>query len=480
MRVASRLVLACCGTVVLLFVLGGCGESSRSQYTTHDILSRYDREGVERRDAEHGVEPAVEAPGVSQGAGPLNYRQCIDFALRNSPEITSGSVKLQLEDLSVEDAYTKMFPELKVNMTVSKIIYSEDSDDSSAEDTSMRLSFSSGTYDPFGAFISYEAAKVLRRVAVVRHMSAVDDLLLLIGGKYLEMEAMQGRIQLMEETDGVLSKVEDYYAALPASKASKPIELLEAQGRRKSTRLALERERVALKNTQVTVKMLVGADLTRSMDFDCAGTAGALLGSFRPDAVTLEEVKVASRELYISRLAKETSKYKIALARSEYIPTFSLGLQTPDPVASGSSVQRDYYGTLSMESPLLDWGRRERGVERGGIQAAASVHDLMVATKKVEAEYYKVRHDLELVRATDEYEASVVELNDLKHKKNTILFESGVISLPKLLMSEVDIINSRMAVIDAALERDLTLLSFKSVSGELFDSLVGEVTNDIR
>lgn len=470
--------VAVLAVLMVLTVVSGCGDPVRSTYSTREVFDRYDENGVEREGYVSPAEP-IEASDVSEEDGPFDFGHCVAFALKNAPQIIEGAVQIQLEDLNIDEKYARMFPEFRVRMTVSSVIFSETADESDDDDdkTSMRLSFSSGAYDPFGAYISYEAQKVLKRVAVMQHLGVIDELIYSIALQYLAMENLEKRLSYLAEIEALLKRLVDYYSALPAGEAKYSIELLEAREALKSNQLAKEKERVKLKKMAIDLKLLIGADLEVDQGFAPVGATRSVLGGFDSGEVTLEMVKEADRELQISKMGKEVSKHNILLARSKYIPIFSLGLRTPDPVSSGEDVDKDYYLTMAMETKLWDWGIRSLGVERANINSSMSVFGLKKAVKRAEAKFINAKHTLELAEAVSNYENSVMELNELKYQKSQILYESGVISLPKLLMSQVALIKSRIAVGKVALERDIALLDFKKMSGKLFSNLVSEVTD---
>lgn len=311
----------------------------------------------------------------------------------------------------------------------------------------------------------------------MQHLGVIDELIYNIALQFIAMENVERKLVHLTEIEVLLTRLVDYYSALPTGEAKYSIELLEAREALKSNQLAKEKELVRLKKMAIDLKMLIGADLDVDRDFVPEGAGRSVLGGFDSNKITLEMVKEADRELQVSKLGKEVSKHNVLLARSQYIPIFSLGLRTPDPVSSGEDVDKDYYLTMSMETKLWDWGIRSLGVERAKINSSLSVFDLKKAVKRTEAKFINAKHTLELAEAVSSYESSVLDLNELKYQKSQILYESGVISLPKLLMSQVALIRSRIAVSRVALERDVALLEFKKMSGKLFSNLVSEVTD---
>lgn len=108
--------------LMALTVVGGCGDPVRSKYSTREVFDRYDNNGVER-EGYAAPEEMAKFSGDLDEDGPFDFGHSVAFALKNAPQVIEGAVQLQLEDLSIEERYARMFPEFRVRMTVSSVIF---------------------------------------------------------------------------------------------------------------------------------------------------------------------------------------------------------------------------------------------------------------------------------------------------------------------------------------------------------------------
>jgi outer membrane protein TolC len=454
----------------LLLLLSGCGHEAKTSGL--DVQSRYDN---------LGDLSAEEAPSESSGHEivkldhPLSFSECVTFALQNAPQIISGKTQLKISQLNADNAYYSMFPEINVILSVSQML---NKSNSSSDSTSLRLSFNSSPYDPFGAYYSNEAQKILNKIAVVKHLMAVDALMRNIGESYLEMEAKVSNIALLEKDVEIFTKMVAYYSALPENQADKPLELLEAKAQRRNVALRLNREQVSLKQMQVQLKLLIGADVDQKVEFAVQGASEQLIGSFSPDAVSMDKARTADWDLQVSDLAQEVSKYRVLVAWAQYIPLFSIGLTTPDPVSSDK--EEKYYGILRMQTPLIDWGRRSRGVDRAKLNQIKDAVDRKSAQRAFEVDYIQARQNIDIYTASDEYEVSKADLDALRNQKNALLYEAGIIALPRLLESRSRALDNQIQLNETHLQKDKAVFEFRVMAGDLFSTMIGDVKYDVQ
>jgi outer membrane protein TolC len=175
---------------------------------------------------------------------------------------------------------------------------------------------------------------------------------------------------------------------------------------------------------------------------------------------------------------QECSKYRVSVAWAKYIPVFNLGLTTPDPVSSDK--KKEYYGIFGFTTPILDWGERSREVDRAMLTQKVDALDAQNTRREFDVQYIQARQDFELYAAEDEYAFSNDELTVLQYKKNKILYESGIVALPKLLESYADTYNSKIELNKIHLLRNIVYLGLKRMSGKLFNELIGEVDYDVQ
>jgi outer membrane protein TolC len=414
------------------------------------------------------------AGGQDQGPAPADetppsvgdFDACVRLALRQSPYLTKTSLEIEVKRLDETDSRFQMVP--PVSFRTYYFVNRPTRQDLNPRAYS--LQFVTDPYNPFEAYFTFQARKLITDMAIQAHLQIISDGLQRLGRIFLELESL-GRLVSVQ---GDLLQVARQYLAytekrlslgtgtsLEVKLAAQEMELVQAEKER-----LLASQRLLVEN----LRSFLGIKPSQEFTPDFKEARRQVLGQFDPAGVGLEQVMVRSHELKIQELKKQLQSYLITQAKTKLLPSILFGVQTPDPLSLTDA--RGLYFSVGLEVPVWDGFTRWRNITRQKTILKQFGAERDVKEMDLSGKWRTALEEWRAAGAARKMAQAQEELGRLKERQGEIRYHSGGEQLPVFLDGRKGHLETQKLAVRKSLEYDLTVLNLRHLSGDLDHSYV--------
>lgn len=411
---------------------------------------------------------------------PLDFSEAVKVALSHAETLRSTQIDIETSKLGEKDVWYRMFPKLVLNVGYNFPVIQNKSDGIVYKE-SASVSFSTGGYDPIGAYIGHDGSKVAVKLAEVLHIIAIQDMMEKIGLAFIAINAAEEEIACRNNLVSELESLEKYTAQKLDAGTISTLEHRTVQLRLDLTRLELKRTIRKQALARRNLKQLIGVGDVDTVVFNTSKILEELTDediqqSLRPEALMKNNLK-----LQAMALQQKLQFYNIRLAQAEHIPKFAFGFSTPDPM-SNQGGNLPYYATITASVPVWSWGETMRGVERQELKLVDTKIKSKLMLKKVQ----QSADDLQLFLDTSEEAVALaktkMELQKLEAMRKEIGYNTNSVPYDALIAAREAAIIDKLEVIKAQQTLNEKRLDLKAVTGRLITKHVrvnyGELEKD--
>ncbi|ABK17914.1 outer membrane efflux protein [Syntrophobacter fumaroxidans MPOB] len=398
--------------------------------------------------------------------GRKTFSECVRLAITQSPFLTVSSLEVQLKRLDEADSKYSLFPSLSLHSRY----YFDQPKFQNEDPKPYTLAFVTDGYNPIEAYVTLQAQKLITQIAIYGHLRIISESIHRIASGFLELDALEEMGALQREVVELAERNVDYVSRrvgtggatpLDSRVAAQDVELANLEGRK----IASSKETI-----QDGLKALLGLPADQVLELDLRDARIQVLDHAGPNSHTLDQARANSYDLKIEALKKELQTRNIKLAYTRFFPTFSLGLQSTDPLSGIDS--NGYFFSIGFDLPLWDGLKRYRNVGRQETvlkqfrnQATQKDLDIVSKWKTGVEKASEAAAELKLARTQ-------VELMELKQQQGEIGYQSGRIPFSGLLADKKACLEARKNARIKTLEYDKALLNLRFLSGELSKAYV--------
>jgi len=397
----------------------------------------------------------------------VDFDAAARLALRQSPSLVRSTLEIDIKRMDESDSrFDLFFP----SMTVNTRYYINKPQETSTQP--FTLDFSSVGYNPAVSYFSLQARKLVTQIAILAHMKVIGENLHRLGQSFLELAATNQMAVLQEEMLALAQKQLAYAqkrqdlgegTALEMEAALKEVEVAMAER---------ERLRVAEKTLQARIKLFLGIPIHQNFHVDLKSARQQVVGAFDVARASLEEALVRSFDLKIQSLTRELQKYQILLAKAQLLPTFTGGVQTPDPLSVVNA--RGLFVFLGFSYPIWDGFKRVRDISRNKavlkqIEADQKLKEIDFSQKWGEAQE-RLRAAGEAAKLSQLHE----KMTELRARQSDILYRERGEPLTLQIEGRRGYVESQKNVAASDLQYDLAQLGLRALSGDLVYRYVDE------
>ncbi|MCD7982950.1 MAG: TolC family protein, partial [Desulfovibrio sp.] len=222
------------------------------------------------------------------------------------------------------------------------------------------------------------------------------------------------------------------------------------------------------------LKILAGVEPQQRLNVNTE-SAGDILAGFDGHKLKWEERWPATEDDLLLRAQVKLSDYNIMVAWAQYIPDMTIQINNYPPAgqyqpASGSE---DTFLHLTFDFPLLDWGRRYRGVQTARMQKAQAFHEMARKRTDYSNTWLQAEQRVALAETQLKLAKTRFDTAELQYKEARISFNEGTEQLPVVADRQEAMVNARIAYIDAELEYKLANLEWMYVANLLQERFLG-------
>jgi outer membrane protein TolC len=339
---------------------------------------------------------------------------------------------------------------------------------------SYSLQWNSEAYNPVVAYFSLKAKQLVTQIATLFHHKAISEGLLRLAGGFLELDTVK-RLAVPQKELVVLAQKNLAYlqeqlklgekTPLEVQIASQELEVAQAEKER------LDAEQIRL---QDTLRAFIGVKPEQDFTFNLHQVPEQILGSFDANTADWGQTKANSLEIKTKSLLRDLQGWNITLAKMKLLPSFFLGVQTPDPLNT-SHVRGLYFSMgLTWTIPVLGGDKRFREVFRQKTVLDQATADLDVSGMEQKDRWQSRKDKLRQAAVALKTVQSQEELARLKERQSDILYQAGGEAYSILIEARRKYLNAQMKTIMKLLEYNQAKVQIRHLSGDLLYRYVDE------
>lgn len=401
---------------------------------------------------------------------PASFDQVVKLALRQSPLFAKSSLEIQVRRLDEADSKSDLLPSLFFE---SRFYPSQPQEAANPDPQSYYFALTTGDYNPLVAYLSLKARKLITKIARLAHLKVVSLGIGQLGRSFLELSAAD-RLAELQKTFLELTQ-ENLRSARERQKLGqlvpKEVEIISqevAVAKAQQEALRAQRARV-----QKSLRQILDLKPDQPLRLDLKQARRQVLGDFDPAKASLEEAQERDYEVRIRELSQELQSWNITLAKMKFVPSFTLVLQTPDPVSS--NVNRGTYFSLGLNFPIFEGFKRVRNIKRQKLVLKQFISEEAIKAAELMQDWQQAEGDLRTAATEMMVARAQAKLTQLKVSQAETLYRTGEMDFPEFMGARRERLQAQMEVIRKAREYDIAALELRRLSGKLVDRYIKEV-----
>jgi len=408
----------------------------------------------------------------------FSFEDCVFLTIQQSPALVNSAVDIEIKRLAQTDAVWKYLPEPHMQFTVSNNLtrYNMDNKDTPSDygQARFRVGFFAAFPNPMATYFEHQVQTAMVNLAISTHRKAVGKAISKIGEAYLQLQAQQKIVEAQKELLPLGKELVDYWQKVESVDGRQGVSLNLAIQHQRELELRLEQTRMKEIMQRTKLKILAGVEPQQRLEVDTK-SADTILAGFDGHKLTWEERWPATEDELLLRGQVKLGDYNIMVAWAQYVPTMSIALNNNPPAGQyqPTSGTEDTFLHLTFDFPLIDWGRRYRGVQTARMNKAQAFHEL--ARKRTDYSNQWLQSEQRVALAETELKLAKTRLDtaSMQFKEAQISFHEGIVQLPDMASKQEDMVQARIAYINADLDYKLAQLEWMSLSNSLAQRFLG-------
>lgn len=408
----------------------------------------------------------------------FNFEECVFLTIQQSPMLVNSAVEIEIKKLALTDAVWKYLPEPRIELTVTNNLTQLNNDERDTPSdygrTKLRAGFSAAFPNPLATYFEHKVQKIMVNLAIATHRKAVGEAILNIAQAYLKLQAQRDILAAQKELLPLSKELVAYWQQVENVAGRQGVALNLARQAVRERELTIEKTTMQEVMDRTKLKVIAGVDPRQRFNVDMESADG-IIGNFDGTKLNWERQWEKTEDDLLLRAQVKLSDYNIMVAWAEYIPDIYLKINSSPPAGQYQPPQgkEDTFLHFVFDFPLLDWGRRYRGVQTARMQKAQAFHDMARKRTAYSNEWLEAEQNTALARTEYELQKNHFETAEMQYKEVRIAFNEGTTELPEVVESQEDMIMAKIAMIQAELDYNLARLKWMYVSNVLQERFLG-------
>ena len=408
----------------------------------------------------------------------FSFDDCVFLTIQQSPALVNSAVNIEIKRLAQTDAVWKYLPEPRMNFTVSNNLtrYNMDNKDTPSDygQTRFRVGFYAAFPNPMATYFEHKVQSAMVNLAISTHRKAVGKAIGKIGEAYLQLQAQQKIVEAQKELLPLGKELVDYWKKVEAVDGRQGVSLNMAIQHQRELELKLEQTRMREVMQRTQLKILAGVEPQQRLEVDTK-SADSVLAGFDGRKLTWEERWPATEDDLLLRGQVTLGDYNIMVAWAQYMPTMSIAVNNNPPAGQYQppSGTEDTFLHLTFDFPLIDWGRRYRGVQTARMGKAQAFHELARKRTDYSNKWLQCEQRVALAETERKLAKTRLDTASMQFKEAQISFQEGIVQLPDVATKQEDMVQARIAYISADLDYKLAMLEWMDLSNSLAQRFLG-------
>ncbi len=408
----------------------------------------------------------------------FTFEDCVYLAIQQSPVLVNSAVEIEIKKLDLTSAAWDYLPEPKMNVRVSSNLTSFNKNLSGVPhnygQTNVEVGFSATFPNPITTYFNHQAKKALLNLAITTHRKAMGQTISDIADIYKRLDAQRRIIDLQKELIPLNGKIATYWKKLESVEGRQGVSLNLAIQKQREAELKLERSQIENTMLRTKLKIISGVDIMQKLNIDTKH-ADKIFADFNSNTLKWEDRWTATEDALLLRSQVRLRDFNILVAWAEYIPdmNFSVNKYPPSGQYQPTNGTEDLFAHLSFDFPLIDWGRRYRGVQSARMAKAQAFQDQIHARTQYSNSWTEAKQQMHLSETSLKIAQTTLEVAKMQETEANINFKEGLVKFPELASKQEAHINARIAYIQAELDYKLAQLRLMNLAETLKERFIG-------
>ncbi len=469
--------------VLMLGVLAGCS-SQKATLQAPELPAKHWLDEAPGIPIEHKAKLDAAVPNLYNPDKQFTFDDCVYLSIQQSPLLVNSAVELEIQKLSKTDAIWAYLPEPRMSLGVSNNItaYNMGGDNLPSDygQTHLQVAFYAAFPNPIKAYFNHQSQNALVNLAISTHRKAVGETIYDIATVYQRIEAQRKMIEIQKELLPLSKKRTAYWQQLEAVEGRQGVVLnLSVQKEREAE---LELERLEIKNliSRTQLKVIAGVEIQQKLNIDTAD-ADSMFQGFDGERLQWEDRWAVNEDEYLMRAQIELKDFGILVAWAQYIPDMNLQVNNNPPNGQYQPPDgaEDTFVHLTFDFPIIDWGRRYRGVQTARMEKALAFQELHHARTEYSNDWIEAQQEFALAETSLKIAQTNLDVSAMKAKEAQIEFSEGISPYPVVADTQEDLIKSRINFVQSELDYNLAKLKWMNLAGTLTERYIGKPAKEV-
>lgn len=424
-------------------------------------------------------------PNLYDPAKTFNFEECVFLTIQQSPMLVNSAVEIEIKRLALTDAVLKYLPEPRMTVTVSNNLtqYNTDMRDTPGDygRTNVRCGFYAAFPNPVATYFEHKAQRILLNLAIATHRKAVGEVIYEIAKAYLTLQAQRKILAAEKELQPLNRELIAFWKEVENVEGKQGVAIDLARQGLKESEIKLDKTGMQEAMDRTRLKIIAGVNPDQRFDVNTESAADILQG-FDGHKLRWEERWKATEDDLLLRAQVRLGDYKIMVAWAQYVPDMNIQVNAYPPAGQYQppSGQEDTFLHLNFDFPLLDYGRRYRGVQTARMEKAQAFHEMARKRTDYSNSWLEAEQGVALAHTEMQLAKNHYETAEMQNREARISFDSGLAELPQVVDTRKAMVNAKIELIGAELSYKLAQLKWMYVANVLQERFLGLPAKDFE
>ncbi len=472
-----------CRTFIIALILGfslamGACASNKAGLKSPELPARHWLDEAPGVPVENKRKLDAALPNLYDPSKSFDFEECVFLTIQQSPLLVNSAVDIEIKRVALTDAVWKYLPEPRMTFTVTNNMtrYNMDEQDTPGDygRTKVRVGFEAVFPNPVATYFEHKVQQIMLNLAISTHRKAVGEAIYNIAQAYLRLQARRDILAAQKEMLPLSREMISYWQQVESVDGRQGVALNLARQSQREQELTVEKTGMQEVMERTRLKMLAGVDAQQRFNVDTSD-ANDILAGFDGKALKWEDRWQATEDDLLLRAQVKLADYNILVAWAQYIPNLTLKINNEPPAGQYQTPhgEEDTFIHFVFDFPLLDWGRRYRGVQTARMQKAQAFHDMARKRGDYSNQWLEAEQSVDLARTEMQLQKTRFETAEMQYKEARIAFNEGTTELPEVVNRRESMVAAHIAFIQAELEYKLAQLKWMYVANVLQERFLG-------
>jgi outer membrane protein TolC len=461
----------------LLFLFSACA-SNKAGLKSPELPARHWLEEapgvpVENREKLEGAVPNLYDPNKV-----FSFEDCVYLTIQQSPLLVNSAVNLEIKRVELTSAVWQYLPEPRMTISVSNNMtrYNQDIRDTPGDygKTKPDIGFYADFPNPVATYFQHQARKIMVNLAIAMHRKAVGEAIYKIAQAYLQLQGKEKIAAAQKKLLPLGKKLVAYWQQVESVEGRQGTSLNWARQHDRELELMVEQTVMQETIQRTQLKILAGVDPTQRLQIDTR-SADTILTGFEGSKLAWDDRWPMLEEEYLLRGQVKLADYNIMVSWAQYVPDMTLHFNKYPPAGQYQPPggMEDYFLHFNLDFPLIDWGRRYRGVQTARMTKAQAFHEMSRKRTDYSNEWLQAEQNITLARTQFRLAQTRFETAEMQFKEAQISFKAGTEQFSAVADCREGMVRAHIAMIEAELDLRLAGLTLMYISGLLQEHFLG-------